>query len=103
MKELLKVRSTSQAPCAGCNNHLSKDHLRLRLNSIEHTRISVLPKLPNDQGIESFLKSLGIAAVALHHQVQTWLEEMGRGTISSLSFLKIPSQIFLDSTQETRM
>jgi hypothetical protein len=59
---LLKVRSPSQAPSAGCNSHLSKDHLRLRLNSIEHAHIYVLPKLPNDQndqGIEPFFKIFG--------------------------------------------
>jgi hypothetical protein len=59
MKELLKVRSPSQAPCAGFNSHLSKDHLRLRLNSTEHARISVLPKLQNDQRIEPFFKIFG--------------------------------------------
>jgi hypothetical protein len=105
LKELLKVRSPSQAPHVGFNSHLSKDHLRLRLNSIEHAfmcfQSSQMTKMTKE--LNHFLKSLGIVAVDLHHQVQTRLEEMGRGTISSLSFLKIPSHISLDSTQETRM
>jgi hypothetical protein len=59
LKELLKIRSPSQSPHVGFNIHLSKDHLRLRLNSIEHACISMLPMLPNDQGIEPFLKIFG--------------------------------------------
>jgi hypothetical protein len=43
----------------GISGHLSQNHLRLRLSTIEHESVSVLPQLPSDQddqGIEPFFK-----------------------------------------------
>lgn len=59
---------------------------------------SVAPTKMNRE-LNPFLKSLGRVTVALHHQAQKWLEELGCGTMPSLSVLRSHTQNSMDNTQ----